>query len=493
LEDDDTDNETLTDLVAGAVGEGLAIKFMAHRKVSSKLPKPEDILAGKNTSTVTDLDLGGYSPKPGDEKAFVAKHKVQKHADRVGNEDDLYQATNVKHTLADPKEKRHGYKKPEDEKVNEDAQCNMSEAGTSCSVHGMKECSSYGGSVIKEKGKEVNEVMSKSAKAGDWINDFVNSDNPKFAGKSKEKRKEMALAAYYAKQRNEEHEPMKGKSPGSKGIDAAKKDEEERVALAKKGKKLPSRLTGIRNEEVELNEISRDLARRVIRKAAGEKEMGYGKKDRTNVLSLAGKKAYPEFVGKPRVPATTEEVELDEDDKHFEKQTPKMQTAINMHLRKGKSYLDAVKAAKVHVKEEVELDEQNLRDRTSRTKAVHVKHPRPDKEYGIKKQMEDLAMPMLGSNDSSKYDDESAEMAKTQLKALANKALNLMMQIPDDMILEPWVQSKINIAKDYVSSVHDYMIYSDKDGIKKDVEKESDTAGAMQFPGVNVDSAGYNI
>ena len=47
LEDDDTDNETLTDLIAGAVGEGLAIKFMAHRKVSSKLPKPEDILAGK--------------------------------------------------------------------------------------------------------------------------------------------------------------------------------------------------------------------------------------------------------------------------------------------------------------------------------------------------------------------------------------------------------------------------------------------------------------
>jgi hypothetical protein len=47
LEDDDTPNDTLTDLIAGAVGEGLAIKFMAHRKISSKLPKPEDILAGK--------------------------------------------------------------------------------------------------------------------------------------------------------------------------------------------------------------------------------------------------------------------------------------------------------------------------------------------------------------------------------------------------------------------------------------------------------------
>jgi hypothetical protein len=47
LEDDDTDDTTMMDLISGAVGEGLAVKFMAHRKVSSKLPKPEDILAGK--------------------------------------------------------------------------------------------------------------------------------------------------------------------------------------------------------------------------------------------------------------------------------------------------------------------------------------------------------------------------------------------------------------------------------------------------------------
>ncbi len=47
LEDDDTDNDTLMDLVAGAIGEGLAVKFMAHRKIASKMPKPEDILSGK--------------------------------------------------------------------------------------------------------------------------------------------------------------------------------------------------------------------------------------------------------------------------------------------------------------------------------------------------------------------------------------------------------------------------------------------------------------
>ncbi len=47
LMDDDLDENTLTDLVSGAIGEGLAVKFMAHRKVAKQMPKPEDILNGK--------------------------------------------------------------------------------------------------------------------------------------------------------------------------------------------------------------------------------------------------------------------------------------------------------------------------------------------------------------------------------------------------------------------------------------------------------------
>jgi hypothetical protein len=49
IKDEDVDNDTLFNLVAGAVGEGLAVKFMAHRKVSGKLPDPSDILSGKVT------------------------------------------------------------------------------------------------------------------------------------------------------------------------------------------------------------------------------------------------------------------------------------------------------------------------------------------------------------------------------------------------------------------------------------------------------------
>ncbi len=49
LEDEDTDTDTLMDLISGSVGEGLANKFMAHRKIAGQLPKPQDILDGKTT------------------------------------------------------------------------------------------------------------------------------------------------------------------------------------------------------------------------------------------------------------------------------------------------------------------------------------------------------------------------------------------------------------------------------------------------------------
>jgi hypothetical protein len=49
LYDDDATDAELTDLIAGTVGEGLAVKFMAHRKVAGQMPNPVDILTGKVT------------------------------------------------------------------------------------------------------------------------------------------------------------------------------------------------------------------------------------------------------------------------------------------------------------------------------------------------------------------------------------------------------------------------------------------------------------
>ena len=75
--------------------------------------------------------------------------------------------------------------------------------------HSARACHTWakGGPIDKDKeshnwqerafGKK--EVLSKNADQGDYIDDFVNSDAPQFKGKSKEKRKEMAIAAYLSK------------------------------------------------------------------------------------------------------------------------------------------------------------------------------------------------------------------------------------------------------------------------------------------------------
>jgi hypothetical protein len=53
-------------------------------------------------------------------------------------------------------------------------------------------------------GQGVNNMpLSVSQGAGAWIDDFVNSTDTRFKGKSKAKRRQQALAAYYAKKRRE--------------------------------------------------------------------------------------------------------------------------------------------------------------------------------------------------------------------------------------------------------------------------------------------------
>jgi len=93
--------------------------------------------------------------------------------------------------------------------------------------------------VMKEKYEEpildelINEVLSKDADAGDWIHDFVHSDNPKFEGKSTVERKKMALGAYYAKQ---DEEAVQEGYPVSPGWPAFKKKKAKEPVDAKDSK-----------------------------------------------------------------------------------------------------------------------------------------------------------------------------------------------------------------------------------------------------------------
>ena len=140
----------------------------------------------------------------------------------------------------------------------------------------------------------INEVLSKDASAGDWIHDFVHSDNPKFAGKSKEMRKKMALAAYYAKQRKEEVELEEGlgdklKEVGKKALEKLghgsdedmRKDLQKKAGLPQTGKKPTS-------EEVEqIDELKKSTLGSYVKGAA--RDMSASRKIATDFEHRAGR------------------------------------------------------------------------------------------------------------------------------------------------------------------------------------------------------------
>ena len=59
IDDDDMDEATLANLVSGAVGEGVGVKFMATMKNSGKLPNPTDVLNGKVKKLDSSVEISG--------------------------------------------------------------------------------------------------------------------------------------------------------------------------------------------------------------------------------------------------------------------------------------------------------------------------------------------------------------------------------------------------------------------------------------------------
>ena len=66
-------------------------------------------------------------------------------------------------------------------------------------------------------------------------------------------------------------------------------------------------------------------------------------------------------------------------------------------------------------------------------------------------------MAYSGPKTGSKIDDLEGEMVKDQLCHIAQYAIAMASVLEDDQELEGWVQSKITLAKDYVSKVRHYL------------------------------------
>jgi len=137
-----------------------------------------------------------------------------------------------------------------------------------------------------------------------------------------------------------------------------------------------------------------------------------------------------------------------------------------------------------HRKEMGEMSDSQMKKREDIVKGMKKNFAGFKQRYGDKAKS---VMYATATKQSMKEDSEDAEgeMARTQLRALASKASDLVNMMQDNQDLESWVQSKITAAKHDIDAIHDYLIHREKpvEGV--------DTA--MQFPHVNVDNAGFNV
>ena len=71
------------------------------------------------------------------------------------------------------------------------------------------------------------------------------------------------------------------------------------------------------------------------------------------------------------------------------------------------------------------------------------------------------------NRDKGEYDEEGG-MAKSQLKSVIRNAQSIHDKLQDDTNIAEWVQSKITVAEDYISTVANYMLNEENGTAKKE-------------------------
>lgn len=181
----------------------------------------KDILAGSKSSKEVTPDLKNLAMSPEGNKGeldFAAKHKIEKHADRAGNDDKVYTGSTSKTTKykfqkdgvyeeveeelseEELEEKYMGFKKlkkslaakgakspgalaawigrkkygkgkfqsaaAKGKKLGEETECNRSGKGVHCEMHGEDDCSGTEPKDMPKKGQKV--LLDKKKAVAEW-------------------------------------------------------------------------------------------------------------------------------------------------------------------------------------------------------------------------------------------------------------------------------------------------------------------------------------
>lgn len=236
---------------------------------------------------------------------------------------------------------------------------------------------------------------------GSYIKDFKKSKAPQFKGKSKEKRRDMAIAAY---------------------LDAKRGPQEAKLA----GSTL--KLFGQKNRDGSKPELNRDKPAfsKIRKKVTQKKDI----KEGSYKVSIAG------------LP-----------DMYMDDKTP---GALLQKLRKIVKQPSMIK--------DVERTTTAKKRKDFRQKAQGREVAEYKYDYGSPESIKLMKKQTPGQNeakDPGEYDYEG-DMAKGQLKTMIDAAQELHDMLSDNENMPEWVQSKITKATDYIDSVRDYL-KSEKD------------------------------
>ena len=381
-----------------------------------------------------------------------------------------------------------------------------------------------GDDVDQEDLDALHEVLSKDAKAGDWIHDFVHSTNPKFEGKTKKERIKMALGAYYDTNKKKDgvsegyqsHSgPSHGHAYGGSGFGRREREDDEyhvpdpvpsrshapvapvpdkkyikgtpeNKALKASRKPINGHPTNIKEEDTKVMHVHHNGEKIGETGVDPEASPGNGKwfaKHYKSKMDSVGfdsrKEAEAEVHAAHGIKEEAEQIE--ERNKQNAMMRKTMDASRGARYKLNNPVPDAEpehKTAQAHnkaigraLRNEDKMTTQKDKngklisfkyegDWKKTTKADAKKDPAGKVANMAGQSMQKMAQ-ANEAKDPGEYDQEG-DMAKTQLRSIKYHADELHEMLSDNDNLPEWVQSKLTLAQDYLQTVCDYMYSKDE-------------------------------
>lgn len=298
------------------------------------------------------------------------------------------------------------------------------------------------------KGMNIKEELRSDMGAAAYINDFIKSTNPKFNNKSKEERRKMAIGAFMAaKARGVTEGTLQGNIGGGDAMNTT-----------------TSAPSGLTSKDTTMNKKIKGFK---FFNGENDKQMNMNqpvKEEKKDDVPFDG--PYKSTFKKPNNPNRTG---MDAARSLAQRAMDQLNTKKKEDIKEGERGL----WDNIHAKRKRIENGSGERMRKPGSKgaptADALKAAAESFEYNF-----DMLEEAVKSIDTGEYDYEG-QMARTQLQTICRNSTDLIAMLNDEDNMPEWVQSKITLAQDYISTVRDYLQSKEELG-EETLDEKSDQA-----------------